>query len=139
VNRAQLVIAAVAVLVVGIGALRLFSAGSTSEGGGKPMVSVTVPELTNEQKLGKATFDENCATCHGDHASGRDGSGPPLVHRIYEPGHHADISFRLAVRNGVRAHHWRFGNMPPVSGVSPDDIGGIVSYVRALQRANGIE
>jgi hypothetical protein len=44
----------------------------------------------------------------------------------------------LAVKNGVRAHHWRFGDMPPVEGVSDEDATKIVAYVRELQRANGI-
>jgi hypothetical protein len=39
----------------------------------------------------------------------------------------------------VRAHHWRFGNMPPVDGVNRAEVEKIVAYVRALQRANGIE
>jgi len=42
------------------------------------------------------------------------------------------------VRNGVRAHHWKFGSMPPVDGITDAEDGTIVAYVRALQRANGI-
>ncbi len=61
-------------------------------------------------------------------------SAPPLVHKIYEPGHHADGAFLLAVSRGVRAHHWPFGDMPPVDGVSQEDVQKIVAYVRALQR-----
>jgi len=60
------------------------------------------------------------------------------VHAIYEPGHHGDLAFKRAAMNGVRAHHWPFGNMPPVQGITRADIGAIVAYVRALQRANGI-
>jgi mono/diheme cytochrome c family protein len=45
----------------------------------------------------------------------------------------------MAVMKGVRAHHWRFGDMPPVEGVSEAQIAGIVAYIRTLQRANGIE
>ena len=58
-------------------------------------------------------------------------AGPPLVHSIYRPA--------LAVRRGVRAHHWRFGDMPPQPAVREDEIGLIVRYVRELQRANGID
>ena len=106
---------------------------------GKAMVEVTVPDLSGAALVGKSTFDQNCAACHGDNAAGRDGLGPPLVHRIYEPGHHGDPAFFLAVHNGVRAHHWRFGNMPPVDGVGDEQIETIIAYVRTLQRANGIE
>jgi hypothetical protein len=57
---------------------------------------------------------------------------------IYEPGHHGDESFQRAAAQGVRAHHWRFGNMPPVEGVTRSDVKMIISYVRDLQRATGI-
>ena len=87
---------------------------------------------------GEALFRDNCASCHGDNAAGREGIGPPLVHRIYEPGHHGDGAFLLAVRQGVRAHHWPFGNMPPVAGVGDKDVESITAYVRKLQTANGI-
>ena len=103
------------------------------------MVAVTQPgNLTETARRGQASFSENCAACHGPDASGLDGAGPPLVHKIYEPSHHADVSFFLAVEQGVRAHHWRFGNMPPVEWVGRAEIGTIVAYVRELQRANGI-
>lgn len=88
-------------------------------------------------EAGKALFNDNCAACHGANAAGTE-AGPPLVHRIYEPNHHADYSFVRAVKIGVRAHHWPFGNMPPVPGVRESDVAVIVSYVRELQRANGI-
>jgi hypothetical protein len=52
---------------------------------------------------------------------------------------HADIAFELAVRRGVRAHHWRFGDMPAAPSVLPSEVPPIVQYVRELQRANGID
>ena len=99
--------------------------------------ALTIPAFTAEAEAGQVLFDENCATCHGPHATGSD-QGPPLIHKIYEPSHHGDASFQLAVRNGVRAHHWKFGNMAPVDGVSPEDVTRITRYVRELQQANGI-
>jgi hypothetical protein len=48
------------------------------------------------------------------------------------------MSFQLAVQNGVRAHHWKYGNMPPVEGLTKGDVRGIIAYVRELQRENGI-
>ena len=75
--------------------------------------------------------------CHGAGAAGTQ-AGPPLVHRIYYPGHHPDISFRNAVKNGVISHHWEFGHMPPQPGVSDDEIEKIICYVRELQIAGGI-
>ena len=87
---------------------------------------------------GAALFDKNCARCHGRNAAGGPG-GPPLVHEIYHPGHHADAAFHLAVRRGVRAHHWSFGDMPAIPGVTEAEVGQIIAYVRALQVAAGIE
>ena len=100
---------------------------------------MTVPQLTDIQMQGEAVFKTNCASCHGVNAAGKDGFGPPLVHKIYEPSHHGDMAFVLAVKQGVRAHHWKFGNMPPVAGVSDQEVQAIIAYVRALQRANGIQ
>ena len=104
----------------------------------RPIAEVRVPTLSSTATAGEAVFDANCAACHGDNAAGRDGAGPPLVHKIYEPDHHSDAAFFLAARQGVRSHHWPFGNMPPVEGVSDDDVALIVAYVRELQRANGV-
>jgi len=86
---------------------------------------------------GKALYDEKCASCHGADLKGTD-QGPPFLHRIYEPSHHGDASFQLAVRNGVRAHHWKFGDMKPVPGLSADDVAHIVAYLRSQQRRVGI-
>ena len=102
------------------------------------MVPVTVPPLSAAAEQGARAFNDNCAVCHGTNAAGRAGSGPPLVHIIYEPNHHGDASFHMAVRNGVRSHHWSFGDMAPVPGVSEDEVASIIAYVRELQRANGI-
>lgn len=107
--------------------------------GGTAMVAVTVPNsFTDQEQTGQRAFDAVCAACHGTHAQGTQGVAPPLVHKIYEPGHHGDMAFVLAAQNGVRAHHWKFGNMPPVEGVTQADVLNIVAYVRALQRENGI-
>lgn len=107
-------------------------------GTGGPLVEVTVPELSLPARRGERLFDENCVTCHGGNAAGRDGIGPPLVHKIYEPGHHADGAFYLAAQQGVRAHHWPFGDMPAVGTVSISEVESIIAYVRELQRGNGI-
>ena len=112
--------------------------GADAAASGAAMAQVTVPELGAVEAAGKQVFDANCAACHGPNAAGRDGLAPPLVHKIYQPASHADAAFFVAVRLGVRAHHWRFGFMAPVKGPSETEIGQIVAYVRALQRANGI-
>lgn len=106
---------------------------------GASIVDVKLPaELSTNAQIGKKAFDAKCAACHGENAAGQKGMAPPLVHKIYEPSHHADMAFVMAVQNGVRAHHWPFGNMPPVGGLTSGDIQYIARYVRELQRENGI-
>ena len=87
------------------------------------------PELSNSALMGKEVFDANCALCHGADVMGT-GTGPPLIDRIYEPGHHSDVSIRSAVRNGVPQHHWWFGNMPPVAGVSEAAVENLICYIQ---------
>jgi cytochrome c len=96
--------------------------------------SVNVPA---ELEQGEAKFNANCARCHGVRASGT-ANGPPLVHKIYEPSHHGDAAFQRAAAQGVRAHHWNFGDMPKIDGVTPADMDWIIKYIRWLQRQAGI-
>jgi mono/diheme cytochrome c family protein len=104
---------------------------------GPVTVQVWVPDLSAEALGGKQAFDRRCAQCHGADARGSP-IGPPLVHSTYQPRHHADVSFTLAVRRGVQAHHWGFGSMPPQREVTAAEVEQITRYVRELQRANGI-
>ena len=103
---------------------------------------LTTTETSNQNPVraetGAQLFAARCAGCHGPSASGSD-KGPPLVHQIYEPGHHADAAFYQAVRQGVKSHHWAFGDMMPIPGITDEQIGQIVSYVRNLQVENGIK
>jgi len=105
--------------------------------GANSSLHIKVPALSEVAKQGEELFKANCAVCHGKNAGGAQ-NGPPLVHIIYEPNHHSDLSFQRAVKRGVRAHHWPFGNMPPVPSVTETEVERIVAYVRELQRANGI-
>lgn len=104
-----------------------------------PMVAVSLPaQLSPEAQIGQRGFEAACADCHGLNAAGQDGVAPPLVHIIYEPSHHGDGAFQNAVQNGVRAHHWNFGPMLPVEGLTDADVRAITTYIRELQRENGI-
>ncbi len=106
---------------------------------GDAIAEVSLPaELSRNAELGKTVFEAKCVNCHGENATGQNGVAPPLVHKIYEPGHHSDMAFVLAAQNGVRAHHWNFGNMPPVEGVTAGEVKMVVAYIRELQRENGI-
>jgi mono/diheme cytochrome c family protein len=105
---------------------------------GEEMVAVALPDLAGDAAVGQAVFAARCAACHGPNAGGVDGAGPPLVHVYYEPNHHGDAAFFLAAERGVRAHHWRFGDMPPVEGVTRAEIAAAIAFVRRVQRENGI-
>lgn len=99
--------------------------------------AVRAAQVPDSLRAAEAVFAAGCAGCHGQRALGTD-QGPPLVHRVYQPSHHADFAFALAVRQGVRAHHWRFGDMPAVPGLAPDQVRAVTGYVRWLQRQAGI-
>ncbi|MCB1487518.1 MAG: cytochrome c [Bauldia sp.] len=128
------------VLAIGVSALAWYlSRPAKDDLSNGPSVAVRLPASFSGRAIrGKVHFDENCAACHGENAAGT-GNGPPLVHNIYEPGHHADAAFQLAATRGTRSHHWNFGDMPPVAGIEAEEVSFIVAYVRELQRANGIE
>jgi len=98
---------------------------------------IAVPEFSTAARKGGVLFMSKCAKCHGFYTQGTK-EGPPLLHPYYRPGHHSDQAFWLAIRNGTRQHHWPFGNMKPVEGVTDAQIPLIIQYVRELQKANGI-
>ncbi len=103
------------------------------------LADVTVPELLSARaRAGERIFRENCVICHGTNAAGKDGIGPPLVHIFYEPSHHGDEAIQRAVAIGVESHHWSFGDMAPVEGLTRSDVALVIAYIRELQRANGI-
>ena len=103
------------------------------------LADVLVPEtLSQNAQIGQLGYAAKCAACHGENAAGQNGIAPPLVHIIYEPSHHGDEAFQRAAEVGVRGHHWPFGDMPPVEGVTRGDVNMIIAYIRELQRANGI-
>ena len=103
------------------------------------LANVLLPEtLSQDAQIGQLGFEAKCAACHGLNAAGQDGVAPPLVHIVYEPSHHGDEAFQRAAAMGVRGHHWPFGDMPAVEGVTRGDVTMIIAYIRELQRANGI-
>lgn len=122
-------------IILGIVAV-IWRMGAAPEAKQAPLV-VQVPEFSAKAKRGERAFNDNCAQCHGENATGTE-QGPPLIHDIYNPGHHADESFRRAVRFGVRRHHWSFGDMERQEHVKPSEIELIIKYIRELQAANGI-
>lgn len=127
-RRCRLVAAAVIAIVTLAGC----AGASDPASGDNPVL-----EGAGDVALGADLYAANCAQCHGTDATGTD-QGPPFVHDVYVPSHHADGAFLLAVRNGVQPHHWDFGPMPPRPGLSDQDVADIVAYVRSVQRDAGL-
>lgn len=98
---------------------------------------IVVPQLSGLAQQGEAEFNENCAACHGVNLAGT-AQGPTLIHSLYRPNHHGDGAIASAAMNGVRAHHWQFGDMPPVEGITAQKLTVIIAYIRAIQQANGV-
>ncbi len=120
-------------IVLGVGITVWNAVGPTKSA----LVSIKIPALSKIATAGKNTFDASCASCHGENGTGSE-QGPPLIHDIYNPGHHDDAAFFRAAAQGVPRHHWNFGDMPPLAEVTPGEVAMIVRYIRELQQANGI-
>lgn len=102
-----------------------------------PAPDLAKPASTGSSN-GQAIYAARCASCHGADLRGTD-RGPSHLSKVYEPGHHGDASFKAAIEKGSRQHHWDFGDMPPVAGLSPDEIAAVIAYVRSVQGAQGFE
>lgn len=87
---------------------------------------------------GEPLYQANCAECHGSDLRGTD-QGPSHLSVVYEPNHHGDGAFLAAVSRGSPSHHWNFGSMPPIAGLSQEDVAAITAFVREQQRINGFE
>lgn len=125
-----------AIVVTGIVTVILWDQITGPHNGAVATVPVVLPKLSADEQRGEQLYTHHCAECHGPKALGSP-QGPPFLHRVYHPDHHADGAFFLAVRNGVRRHHWPFGDMPPQPNITDSQVSLILAYVRALQRANG--
>lgn len=95
------------------------------------------PRGAADPAAGRELYAENCAVCHGPGGEGTD-QGPPFLDEVYVPSHHADESFQAAVARGVQPHHWDFGPMPPIPGLSEDEVADITLHVRQLQAEAGV-
>lgn len=87
---------------------------------------------------GAQVYAESCASCHGADLRGTD-KGPSHLSIVYEPNHHTDDSFRNAIANGAPQHHWDFGDMEPVEGLTDEDVEAVIAFVRAEQQRQGFE
>ena len=98
-----------------------------------PAISAENIEIPFHLAKGQLLYERYCSSCHGLQLDGSD-KGPPLVHPFYKPSHHNDKSFYRAALKGVKQHHWNFGDMPPVAGMTPGKMDRVVPYLRYYQR-----
>ena len=123
---------------LGVAALVASLALVAACGGDEDTPPVVTPGATPPATLdGETLFRQSCAVCHGIDLQGTN-QGPPFLDRVYHPNHHSDAAFRLAVQRGVIAHHWRFGNMPKIEGLSDEQVEAIIAYVRQQQQLAGL-
>ncbi|MCB0953214.1 MAG: cytochrome c [Microthrixaceae bacterium] len=119
------------VLAMTVMAMSLLLAACGSEG-------ATAGPDAEQIAQGEELYQANCASCHGSDLRGTD-KGPSHLSSIYEPGHHGDNAFRSAIEIGAVQHHWPFGDMPPVPGLSSTEVDAIIAYVREVQEREGLE
>jgi mono/diheme cytochrome c family protein len=116
--------------------IAIFSAIGVACGNGDDGAASPTEAASTEE--GKALYLTRCASCHGDDLRGTD-QGPSHLSRVYEPNHHGDDAFRSAIANGSPQHHWNFGDMAPVPGLSPAEVDAIIAFVRETQETEGFE
>jgi mono/diheme cytochrome c family protein len=130
-RRMRLAIVGTAAVVVAVAAYS-FIVGDSANGD-----EVMIPALSGAGARGQVAYGRVCASCHGDKIDGTE-KGPPLMHPFYNPGHHGDAAFVAAARRGAKAHHWQFGDMEPIDGVSDTELTEVIRFVREVQKANGL-
>lgn len=121
------------VLLITLGSLIAACGGGAAGDAGE--IEPQDPELVTE---GADLYAANCAECHGADLRGTD-KGPSPLSEVYVPGHHADGAFQVAVLAGAPQHHWNFGPMPSIPGLSQVDVAAIIAFVRETQRTEGFE
>ncbi len=105
---------------------------------GSDVAETSSPAAGEDVEAGEEVYASSCASCHGADLRGTD-KGPSHLSIVYEPNHHNDDSFRSAIANGAPQHHWGFGNMLPVEGLSDDDVAAVIAFVRSEQERQGFE
>lgn len=112
----------------------LVSGPAAAHEGHDPATNVRLPLATTPQTAAAAKlYDGKCAVCHGKALEGTK-KGPSLI--PYDPAHHPDGTFRDAITLGVKEHHWKMGNMPPIEGLTDAEIESLIDYIRDVQAFN---
>lgn len=98
----------------------------------------TGAEPAASDDLGAIVYANSCASCHGADLEGTD-QGPSQLSIVYEPNHHPDAAYRAAIATGAPQHHWNFGDMPPVEGLSDTEVEAVIGWVRSEQQRQGFQ
>ena len=130
-RRAVAMLGAAVTLLIGISVLAAVLTDSDS-------IIVDLTTVDTRGVDGASIFANSCAQCHGADLRGT-ASGPPLLDAIYRPAHHPNAAIITAIRIGSRQHHWPFGAMAPIEGLSTAQIAAVIEFIREQQRAVGIE
>lgn len=107
--------------------------GACSSGDSAPTVQTETGGID-----GAVVYSTSCASCHGADLQGTD-KGPSHLSTVYEPNHHTDDAFRSAIANGAPQHHWNFGAMEPIEGLSDNEVEAVIAFVRSEQERLGFE
>ncbi|MFQ5481314.1 MAG: c-type cytochrome [Nitrospinaceae bacterium] len=92
-------------------------------------------EVPDEFKKGQKQFHRVCSNCHGADAMGGHTKAPRLIDEEFLPPDFTDDDIRDTILNGSSS-----GKMPPQkTGVSEEEIGDIIKYLRYSQKAAGVE
>ena len=116
---------AIVFMVFGTSGLDAFDEGATE------------PVSSQSFQQGGIAFIEECAGCHGRLAQGTD-RGPNLIHPDYGPGNRSDAQIRQVVREGVPTRRRDYVDMLPTTNLSEHKLEQMVTYLREIQRMNGI-
>ena len=86
---------------------------------------------------GKASFESNCAKCHGTDGKGQTKMGQKLGAKDYtdpkvQDALKDDAAFK-AIKEGVKADDGKT-LMKPAEGMSDDDIKALVAYMRTFKK-----
>lgn len=84
------------------------------------------PESPSPTAQGSALFVSNCAACHG--SDGRGGERAPDIATVSEIQDLPNSDLEEIIRNGISG-----AGMPAFNSLSPEDIKGVVAYLRILQ------
>ncbi len=112
--------------------LLLAACGGNGGGGPAAYLAFNPGRAPAELAQGERLFNTYCASCHGYYGRG-EGLGPALLDTLYLAPRLADAAVEAAILHGVPQTHWRYGAMPKVGRMGPEEARLVIPYLRWLQ------